>query len=197
MEGHNQIIIIYMQSHAHKCARSCVPAYVPLCLLLLHIIQQLILASKLLLKLLDTRAHYCCHRVLYLFLLEFLLCLSKVVFRYHLLIHGLLDGLVRACEGTLNRLSILADVSHLFICLFCLSLYLVKFPFVLGFKLVNFALLCFFVLFLHFQFCLELIDLISQCLCDLVLVVGVQLLGDLPLYFIVELCLQIGVLRLK
>ena len=34
-------------------------------------------------------------------------------------------------------------------------------------------------------------------MCNLVLVVGVQLLGDLPLYFIVELCLQICVLRLK
>ena len=137
------------------------PCLLPLCLLLLHIPQKLILASKLLLELLDTRAHHCCHRVFYLFLLEFLLCLAKIVFRYHLLIHGLLDSLVRACEGTLDRLTILAYVSHLFICLFCLSLYLVKFPFVLGFKLVYFALLCLFVLFLHFQFCLELIDLIS------------------------------------
>ena len=67
----------------------------------------------------------------------------------------------------------------------------------LGFKLCDFALLRLLVLFLHFQLTFEFLDLISKCLFNLVLVLGVQLLGDLPLYFIVELCLKIGVLSLK
>ena len=146
------------------------PCLLPLCLLLLHINKELILASKLLLELLNTRAHHCRHRVLYLFLLEFLLCLAKVVFRQHLLAHGLLDGLICTSKGTLDLLTILAYVSHLFICFLCLSLYLAKFSFVLRFKLCHFALLRFLVLFLHFQLSLEFLDLIIECLSNLVLV---------------------------
>ena len=132
-----------------------------------------------------------------MFLLKFLLCLAKVIFRLHLLSQGLLDGLVRTSQGTLDRLTILADVSYFFICFLCLGLYFIELPLMLGFKLCDFALLCLLVLFLHFQLTFEFLDLISKCLFNLVLVLGVQLLGDLPLYFIVELCLKIGVLSLK